>query len=85
MDSTFAANAAPYSGYIGTILVLPDNKLVLAGDLFSYNVPMLQLNADGSRDTAFDMVPDNTLASLGAYEAYIALPCYSRTERLSRE
>ena len=69
MDSAFAANATT-GGTIGTILVQPDGKLVLAGSI-STGTPLLRLNTDGTLDTTFDMQSENQLGStLSEYQTF---------------
>ena len=72
LDSNFVSNAtnlgSPY-----TVTIQPDGKLILFGVMeetgVSYTVPIIRLNADGSRDADFDMVPESPLgASLGQYQ-----------------
>jgi uncharacterized delta-60 repeat protein len=44
-------------GYVDEIVVQPDGKILMAGNLVQPNVPMVKLNSDGSYDPAFSTPP----------------------------
>jgi uncharacterized delta-60 repeat protein len=76
LDGSVVADFAADGPYLGTpfnVIVQPDGKLILAGIMQEpgqSSVPIIRLNADGTRDAGFDMVPESPIAStLSKYEA----------------
>ena len=68
LDNTFLTGLTG-SPFISTIVVQPDNKILVGGRTNNYNgsfgitVGMFRLNSDGSLDTSFTLTPINALGS----------------------
>ena len=90
LDTTFNSGGAGADALVSSVVVQPDGKIVIGGDFTSYNgdaaAPdhVMRLNANGTRDTAFNsggagannsvnalaVQPDGKILIAGTFNAY---------------